>query len=121
MAILAQELIAKVRADVSDFESGMRRAQSGMTSFARGVEDAVKPAADAFASLGRALTQGFGMGIGLQAFNDFSQALERAVGGAVGFQQELIRIQNNTTMTAADVALMRDGILKLGAETGASF
>src|SRR5712692_4848896 len=114
MAILAQELIAKVRADVSDFESGMRRAQSGMTSFARGVEDAVKPAADAFASLGRALTQGFGMGIG-------SQALERAVGGAVGFQQELIRIQNNTTMTAADVALMRDGILKLGAETGASF
>jgi TP901 family phage tail tape measure protein len=40
---------------------------------------------------------------------------------AANFDTTLIKVQNNTTMTDANVAAMRDTILTLGQQTGASF
>src|SRR4051812_1154377 len=45
--------------------------------------------------------------------------LESFVTTTADFQSQLVTIQNNTTMTSADVATMRAGILKLSADSGA--
>jgi TP901 family phage tail tape measure protein len=45
--------------------------------------------------------------------------LESVVTTTADFQSQLVTIQNNTTMTSADVATMRAGILKLSADSGA--
>jgi TP901 family phage tail tape measure protein len=45
--------------------------------------------------------------------------LESFVSTTADFQSQLVEIQNNTTMTAADVATMRQGILALSASSGA--
>jgi len=64
-----------------------------------------------------------GAALGLGALAIAGAATIGALGGSIAeaakFQTTLLNVQNNTTMTTAQVGAMRESVLKLGSETGA--
>ncbi len=57
------------------------------------------------------------MGIGAAGM----MAMKGMADSGAAFQAQMVQIQNNTTMTDADVAKMRETVLSLGADTGSAF
>lgn len=96
MAVTAAELIILVRAE------------------------GVAETASALAGLS-ASADGAALGLGALAIAGAATigALGASVAAASSFQTTLQNVQNNTTMTTADLGVMRDAVLQLGAATGA--
>jgi hypothetical protein len=96
MAVTAAELIVLVRAE------------------------GVAETASALAGLS-ASADGAALGLGALAIAGAATigALGASVAAASSFQTTLQNVQNNTTMTTAQVGAMRESVLKLGSETGA--
>src|ERR1700730_7548709 len=78
-------------------------------------------ATSAWAGLGRSLTALAGIAVAFEGFRALAGGIDSVLTSGAKFQTLMNTIQNNTTMTNADVKAMHDGILALGAETGQSF
>ncbi len=96
MAVTAAELLVIVRAEGVEATTASLLALSG----------AANPAALGLTALATAAALTVG-------------GLAESVAAASSFQTTLQNVQNNTTMTTADLGVMRDAVLQLGAATGA--
>src|SRR5438067_6868480 len=119
------DLLVRVRADASQAQSALRSLQQNLNGMQGASAKTASGSSSLLSALGLQNTTAaqlaatfFGVQLGLAAIGKAGEAVKETITEtikvAADFQTALVVARNNTTMTAADVDVMRQAILRLG-------
>ncbi len=122
MSLDVGDAFIQLLVDLSPLDRAFVEGQAKAKAFGDRVEQQADRMGKSFLSatnLVNGMFAGTSLTAGAKAFDVLSQSILGVVKSGTEFNTQLTTIQNNTTMTSADVGALHDGVLKLASETGA--